>query len=347
MPLFDDMLKESETLFADEDTLDFDYLPDLLPYRESQQQYIAECIKPLGQGRQGRNLLVSGAPGIGKTSCVKFVFKELGNTTDDIRPIFINCWKKQTTNQVLAELANQLGAIGSQFKNNEELWDQITQGLSRSKGLTIALDEVDAAKEYDFLYQIAENIPHFTLIMITNEKDFLASMDARIRSRLVVEEVQFPAYKKQEVEGILKERRKVAFRPGVWSDEAFQLIADKCYDKGDIRTGIVLMREAGRNAEREASKRITVEHAMKCKANIVDSHMAELDERERRVLGVIKDNPGVETGKLAELLKEEGVKIPDSTLRRVIQKLDKGGFIFREPAQTDSGGQTMKHFVDE
>jgi cell division control protein 6 len=215
MSLFDDMLKDDESLFKDEFTLDFNYLPDLLPYRENQQHYIADCIKPLAQERQGKNLLISGAPGIGKTSCVKFVFRELEGTSDDIRPVFINCWKKQTTNAILSEIANKLGVVGSQFKNNEELWEQIYKNLPRFKGVVIAFDEIDQAREYDFLYQIAENMKRYTLLMITNEKDFLAGMDARIRSRLVVEEVSFEKYKKQEIEGILSERRKEAFVDGV------------------------------------------------------------------------------------------------------------------------------------
>jgi len=347
MPLFDNMLKDNESLFKDEDTLDFDYLPELLPYRENQQQYLAECIKPLIQGRQGKSLLISGAPGIGKTSCVKFVFRELLEMTDDVKPVFINCWKKQTTNAVLADVANQLGAIGAQFKNNEELWDAVQKGLKRFKGIVLAFDEIDKAKEHDFLYQIIENVPRFTILLITNERDFLANMDTRIRSRLVVEELEFPAYKKAEVAGILEERKKYAFVSGVWSKEAFEMVIEKCCSKGDIRTGLVLMREAGRSAEKEASKRITVEHVMKSKAGILDIQASDLDEREKRVLSVIKENRGVETGKLAELLKEEGLNIPDSTLRRVLQKLDKGGYIFREPAQAEGGGQTMKHYVDE
>lgn len=347
MALFDDMLKEGESLLREELVLDFDYLPDLLPYRESQQQHIADCIKPLAQGSKGRHLLISGAPGIGKTSCVKFVFKELEEATDDVKPVFINCWRKQTTNSVLTDLARQLGAVGPQFKSNEELWEQIFKGLARFKGLAVALDEIDKAREYDFLYQIAENVKRLTLLMITNERDFLASMDRRIRSRLAVEELEFRPYKRSEVEGILEERKKLAFAPGCWSPEAFELVAEKCYSKGDVRVGLVLMREAARAAEREASKRITVEHVMKCKASMVEAQAEALDEREKSVLEVIKDNKGIETGKLLERVKKEGLEIPDSTLRRIIAKLDKGGYIFREPAQTESGGNTMKHFVDE
>lgn len=347
MSLFDDMLKEGESLFTDEFVLDFDYLPDLLPYRENQQKYIADCIKPLAQGRAGKSLLISGAPGIGKTSCVRFVFKELSEVTDDVKPVFINCWKKQTTNAILMEVAKQLGVVGSQFKSNEDLWEQIFKVLSRFKGVAIALDEIDKAKEYDFLYQLAENLKNFTLLMVTNEKDFLSSMDQRIKSRLVVEEVEFKPYKRNEVEGILEERKKAAFVQGVWSPEAFGLVVEKCAGKGDIRTGIVLMREAGRAAEKDSSKSITVEHVMKSKASIVDAQSDNLDDREKRILEIIKNNSGIETGKLTETLKEEGLDIADSTLRRLLQKLDKGGYIFRESCQSETGGQTMKHFVDE
>jgi porphobilinogen deaminase len=51
----------------------------------------------------------------------------------------------------------------------------------------------------------------------------------------------------------------------------------------------------------------------------------------------------LEAGKL----KEGGMELPESTLRRVLQKLDKAGYIFREQAQTDTGGNTMRHYADE
>jgi len=350
MDLFKDMLKDNESLFKNEPALDFEHLPEEMPCRENQQEYVAECIKPLGQGRQGKSLLIRGAPGIGKTTCIKYVFRELSEHTDDIKPVFINCWRKQTTNSVLTDVASQMGSVNPQFKTNEDLWEQIRKMVYRFKGIAIALDEIDKAKEYDFLYQIVENIPKFTLIMITNEKGFLATMDQRIRSRLVVEELEFPPYKRDEVKTILENRKKEAFAPGSWGKEAFDLVVERCYPHSDIRAGLVLMREAGREAEKNAAKKITVEHVMRAKSGVVEAQIessSALDEREKKVLRVIKDNKGIETGKLAIALKEEGLDVPDSTLRRILQKLDKGGYMFRESAQGENGGQTMKHYVDE
>ena len=47
MAIFDDMLKDSESLFMDPVVLDYDYLPKLIPYREKEQKHVAFCIKPL------------------------------------------------------------------------------------------------------------------------------------------------------------------------------------------------------------------------------------------------------------------------------------------------------------
>lgn len=350
MDLFNDMLKDNESLFKNESVLDFEYLPEEMPHRENQQQYVADCIKPLEQGRQGKSLLIRGAPGIGKTTCVKYVFRELEEHTDDIKSVFVNCWRKQTTNSILTDIASQLGSVNPQSKTNEDLWEQIRKMLHRFKGIAIALDEIDKAKEYDFLYQIVENIPRFTLFMITNEKGFLATMDQRIRSRIVVEELEFPPYKKHEIEEILERRKKDAFAPGTWGKEAFDLVVERCSSHSDIRAGLVLMREAGRGAEKKAAKKIQVEHVMNAKAGVVDAQIessSALDEREKKVLKAIKENPGIETGKLTNALRSEGLDIPDSTLRRILQKLDKGSFIFRESAQGENGGQTMRHYVDE
>jgi len=347
--LFKDMLSDEESLFKDEFVLDFDYLPDLLPYRENQQKYIAEVIKPLASDRQSKSLFINGKPGIGKTACVRYVFKELKEATGEIKPVFINCWQKSTTNAILGEIAEQIGAMGARYKTNEELWAKIEEAMGRCKGVVIALDEVDKAKEHDIFYQAMENLKQVCMLLITNGKEFIAEIEPRVKSRMNMEELEFLPYKRDEMEGILKERRDAAFVPGVWSDEAFQLIVDKAAQKEDARVGIFLLRETGRNAEKEASRKIKVEHAIDAISKVAEFRIEssiDLDEREKAIFAVIKENPGIETGELVEELRKRREEMPDSTARRLIQRLDKGGYIFREESVSDKG-RTMKHYVDE
>jgi len=77
MSLFKDMLKSGESLFINELALDYSFLPKLLPFRENEQHYLAQCIAPLLQGRIGKTLLIHGPPGVGNTAAARFVLKEV------------------------------------------------------------------------------------------------------------------------------------------------------------------------------------------------------------------------------------------------------------------------------
>jgi len=344
--LFDDVLADNESLFAKEDILDFTYLPERLPFREGQQEYLAEAIKPIMAGRQGKTLFLHGGPGIGKTSSVKFVFRELTEKTDDVKPVYINCWKKPTTNTVLGQFAKELGLTCSQFKSNEELWGKINEKMSRFKGFVLAFDEIDRAKEQDFLYQVAEHIKNVCILLISNDSSFLKDLDHRIRSRLVLEDLEFPPYTQAEVQDILRERVKAAFAPNVFAPEALGMVIRKTHERNDIRTGLILLREAGRVAESDSSKKVKKEHVEKALSSLVDANpkKQELSEREKMVLDIIAADSGIESGEIVTKLEKASIAMPSSTLRRITQKLEKDGLIRRETSVSKEKGRTMKHF---
>src|SRR3972149_3682554 len=125
MAIFDRMLRENESIFKNENALDYSFLPKVIPFREKEQRDVAECIKPLLAGRMGRNVLVHGPPGVGKTAAVRHLLKELEESdeySDAVSLVFINCWQKNTTFKVLLELADQLEYPFVQNKSSEELW---------------------------------------------------------------------------------------------------------------------------------------------------------------------------------------------------------------------------------
>ena len=89
MGLFENILSDSDSLIRYEDALDYEFMPKVLKFREQEQQYLATAIKPLFNNRSGRNLLIYGPPGIGKTLAVKHVLNELEEETEDIQTIFV------------------------------------------------------------------------------------------------------------------------------------------------------------------------------------------------------------------------------------------------------------------
>src|SRR3989344_6849666 len=129
--LFRGMLKDSESLFLDEMALDPEYMPKMIKYRETQQKYIAECIKPLFQKRNGKNLLIVGSPGIGKTVAVRHVLEELEQETDEIVTLYVNCWKKETPYKIALDLCVQVDFKFVHKRDTSELFKEIARILNK------------------------------------------------------------------------------------------------------------------------------------------------------------------------------------------------------------------------
>ncbi|MDP3727854.1 MAG: AAA family ATPase [bacterium] len=322
-----DFLQHDETVFKDELVLDYEYLPHILKFRENQQQHIATIIKPLFAGRMGSNLLITGKPGIGKTAACKHVLREMEQHSEKIIGIYVNCWKQDTAFKVIVDICQQLGYKWVQNKKTNELMDEIAKILNK-KAAVIVLDEIDKLKEEQVIYQLVEDISKKCIIMITNEKDFLAILDPRTRSRLIPELLEFNAYKYNEVEAILGERKKFAFYEGVLKEESFAPIIEKCFEEEDIRTGLYLLKEAGNAAENRSSRSISVEDVQKAigKMAVFQQSKTILDEEEKELIKIIKDHSGESINKIYDIYNEKFSK-SDRTFRRKLATLKENKFI--------------------
>ena len=342
MGVFDGMLGAGESLFSNELSLDYSFIPKQIPYRENEQHHIASCIKPLFQQRTGRNLFLFGAPGIGKTAACRKVLQELEEQTEDIEPVYINCWQQNTTFKIFLAICGIIGYKFTQNKRGDELFLIIKQMLNK-KSAVFVFDEIDKTEDFDFLYSILEEVYKKTVILITNEKDCMAQIDSRVRSRLIAEQLEFRAYSPEEVKGIIKERAKYAFVNGCWEKEALELAAAKTYESGDIRRGLYLLRESGLAAEERASKKITkqdVETAMNKLDEFKTKKIDDLDSESRFVLGIIKDNSEKKIGELFRIYQAAGGKAVYKTFQRRIAKLEKNRFIRTEKISGGADGST-------
>lgn len=270
MSLFDDMLGHEESLFQNPGVLDQDYLPKILPHREGEMEQIASAVKEIPGG--GRNLLIYGESGLGKTACIRHVFRELRLKSDDYLPLYINVWKKDTFGKIVSKLCDELEII-QRKRPVEKLWDAVLKKIDNWEGVALALDEIDKAEE-EFLYKFLEDLSHKSIFLATTQRNWTASLDQRIRSRLAPTTLRFEPYSRDEVEDILEQRKEHAFVPDVWSEEAFQSVVSACYDQEDLRFGISLLKKAALQAEEEASRKIEEEHVKE----VLETKIEEGDE---------------------------------------------------------------------
>ena len=341
MGLFDNVLGADQTLIKNDNALSYEFLPKKLPYRENEQQHLATCIKPLFHNRSGRNLLIHGAPGIGKTAATKHVLRDLEEETNDIEIIFINCCQKNTTYKVLLEMCDAIGYRFTQNKKTTELFKVIASIINK-KSAVFVFDEIDKAEDLDFLYFVLEEIYNKAVFLITNYKNWMINLDTRIKSRLVPELLEFKEYTLEETKNILRERLEYAFYEGVWSDDSFKLVYEKAHEAKDIRTGLFILRESALQAEERASKSVKKEHVEEALKKIEDFTIKNknlLEEETRIIYELVKEKSGSKIGELYKEYQKKGGSSSYKTFQRKIAKLEEGKFI-NTKRQTGTGGNT-------
>ena len=340
MGVFDKILKENETLFKNELALDYSFIPPKIQFRENQQNYIAQCIKPLFQKRNGKNLLIYGSPGIGKTVAVKHVLKELSDETEEIFPLYINCWKKNTGHKVILELCELLDIKFIHNLTTEQLIKKVASVINK-KSAVICLDEIDKLENEDVLYTLTEDIFRKSLIFITNEKNWISKLDQRIKSRIMPEPLEFNAYSMKETYEILKQRIEYAFFESVFNLELLDAIAEKACEAKDIRTGIYLLKESGLIAEEHASRTITQQHiqeAVKKLDAFKIRNSQDLPEEKKQMLDLVKQHLNKTALELHELSQS---KSSYKTFRRKLEDLEKDGLITLEVNHEGPGKSTI------
>ena len=338
MALFDNMT--GENLFLNPVFLDYDFQPKLVPFRENQQHYIAGCIKPLFQNRNGKNLLITGKPGVGKTVSLKNVLIELNDKTEDIFCIYINCWKKDTFFKIICDICSQIGYKFIQNKRADELMQEAARILNE-KSAVIVLDEADKLEDQGIIYSLLEDINRKCVFLITNEDDFLVNLDSRVKSRLMPELMEFKPYNFEQTRNILDKRANYAFVNNCLEKDAFNLIADKCFEFGDIRTGLFLMKESGDLAELENSNKILLKHAEKAINNIAlfqKRSVKSFEESDKSILDIIKESSGKTTADIFEDYKNSGGSKSYRTFQRKIKDFDNSGLISLE--ENMAGGKS-------
>ncbi|MBI2105387.1 AAA family ATPase [Candidatus Woesearchaeota archaeon] len=339
MSLFKNYSKDSESIFKNEIALDPSFTPrGKIEFRENENQYIADCIKPLLHRRNGKNLIIFGPPGIGKTLACKKVKEALEEETNEISVFYINLWKKNTQHKITLELCEQLDYKFTHNKSSEELLRIVKQKINQNSAVFI-FDEADKAESLELLYQLTEDIYRKTIIMITNDKNWIYKLDPRLKSRIMPDSLEFRPYKKDEIKSILKSRVQLAFNQSIIEQKAMELIIDKTEEATDIRIGLFLLRESAFIAESSSSKQIKNEHVEKAISKLADfKKPIELDKDEEKIMEIVDKNPNKTTNEIFMIYQnaDEQNKSQRTFLRK-INNLEKANLIKLEEVQGIQG----------
>ncbi len=343
--------RDDYSVFKEERVLKPEYLPDDILHRETEIRELVSILQPFVHSRSPENVFVFGPPGTGKTVTCRYVLNQLEEYTSKVRGFYINCWEYNTRYSIFSKIGEELGLIlPRRGLSADEVLYRIVDGYRHEglNGMVIVLDEVDRLfvnkDEGNVLYDLAratENIGvNISIIIISNYRDFLINLDPRIRSSLMFKTIEFEPYSITALKDILRERSHIAFRPGVLDDDVIPLCAALGVKfGGDARVALTALWLAGREADREGSKHVTVNHVNRVKDQVFDfvlNTKIVLNPLEKKILSIIDGREWV-SGDLYRELKERGIQLTDRSFRNYLKRLHELGLISVEETRHPSG----------
>ncbi|RLG78056.1 MAG: cell division control protein Cdc6 [Thermoprotei archaeon] len=281
----------SSTIFINREVLRPDYIPDELPHREEQIAKLGSILAPALQGARPSNVFIYGLTGTGKTAVTKFVLKKLREKAMqlgvNVNSCYVNVRQDDTTYRVILRLSECIGLrLPFTGLSTAEAYRRFIEALEARRTIFIAvLDEIDflVRKQGDeLLYRLTRGNEELadskiTVIGITNDIRLVESLDPRVRSSLGEVEIVFPPYNAEQLEDILSQRARLAFRPGVIGEGVVPLCAAlAAREHGDARRALDLLRVAGEIAEREGAKQVKIEHVYKARMEIERDRISEV-----------------------------------------------------------------------
>ncbi len=295
---FENFLKK-EFLFSDKSTLQSNYNPDTIQHRDQQIEQVANILGSALLYQKPSNLFIYGKTGSGKTLSVRYVTNNLLTLAKErninLSVIYVNCKLRNTADTEYRLIAELIRSMGSEVPKTglptQEVYRIFTHLVdSKKQLLLLILDEIDQLVEKtgdEILYTLTRinselKNAQISLIGISNSLVFTDMLDPRVKSSLSEEEIVFPPYNALQLQDILNQRAKEAFKPG----SVEMGVIEKCAayaarEHGDARRALELLRVAGELAERNDEQKVTIKH--------ID--IAEEKIEKDRILDIITTQP--------------------------------------------------------
>ncbi len=316
------MVDEGRIVIKDE-VLTEAFIPTRMLHREGQIQELARCLNPVIDGKRAINVFLYGPPGTGKTSLIKWMFNELGEKSLRFKPVYVNCWERQSKHAVMSKIASDVNPFISTKKTVAEILDETVNEIKRKSIIpVVCLDEIDRMMEKELLYDLSRN--NISVVLISNDKYALTDLDPRIKSSLLLNFIEFPKYKVDELVDILRDRAEFALRPGSVRDELLRIIAVS--SEGDARVAIATLRNAAVYAEARNKSTITREEILQAVKDArklkIEQILSTLNPEQILLYRIIESYGEVNSSELYSLYKQRSRNpVSERSYRNYMEKL--------------------------
>jgi len=294
------LLMGDQTLFKDPEIFEPSHIPEHFDFRDGQLQQLAHNIKFALRGCTPVNTILYGLPGTGKTTSGRLLFSEIGQASQRVVPVYVNCREDKTRYSVFATIYRSIfghypPASGVAFR---KIYNEIGNHLAdNGKVAVVCLDDINY-----LVYENSINDVLYLLLRMYQDypgaktgvvgtagsmgNELLNCLEPAVMSVFHPARIYYPPYGFEEVKAILLQRIRAGLYPGVITDEVLDAIAGHTEAGGDIRTGISILRDSVRNAENAGRKEVAMEDipCISARQSSVEEALGSLSEAEMRFL---------------------------------------------------------------
>jgi len=264
MKTFSELLNKP-TVFADRNVLSPHYIPETLPFRESEIEKIMASVVPALKNERPHNLFIYGKTGTGKTCSVKNVLGKFSEHKSSAKYVYMNCRMYNSRYRAIQKIAKELlPTLDSMGFGLAMLYEKVMEEVGKGTHFIVILDEVDMVKDLDdLLYTLTRandelKAGSISILGITNKLNFKDQLGTRSKSSLCENEIVFAPYTSTQLQAIVRQRAKMGFKPHVVDDGAINLSAAlTANDTGDARYALKLLLKAGEIADDRGITKIT------------------------------------------------------------------------------------------
>jgi archaeal cell division control protein 6 len=270
--------------------------PSGFVHRVDQKNELVMELAPILMGSAVSCVFVYGNPGTGKTGLMLELMDELETESQNqdvgLKTVYVNCSENRTETVILLEVLSQLNPTQSYPKmgwNRAKALSEFKKVLENEEHVLLILDEVDYVLREsgdDIIYRLSRinskakknaKQARVSTVLISNDVRVSDYIKPRTQSTLGRVKIVFPPYNHLQLYDILRQRSKVAFKPGVTGNPILKKIAEiEASRYGDARKALELLDSCAKIAIAKKRNKLTLDLVNEADAHLEKDQTFEL-----------------------------------------------------------------------